>query len=271
MTTYNTIEIEKRGRVGILRFNRPKALNSMNDELMREGTEALQQFNEDDDVLAIVVTGSGTSFCAGFDLKELAVKNYTDVKGWGPAIEADLEFIMQFWYSKKPTISAVHGYCLAGGLELAVACDITVADSEARFGEPEVKFGSSIVSLILPWLIGPKFAKEMILTGNDRITAQRAAEIGLVNRVVTDGNYLEAAVQIAEEICAASAFSVQMTKRAINRTMDAQGMREAIQAASETAMIVESNMSPEMTEFSRIRATDGLKAAITWRDSLRKK
>lgn len=268
---FETVQIEKQGHVAILKFNRPKALNAMNDQLMAEGTEALKQLNDDDDVRAIVVTGNGTSFCAGFDLKELAIKDYTTVQQWRPAIEADLEFIMQFWYSRKPTVSAVHGYCVAGGCELAVACDITVADSGARFGEPEVKFGSSIVSLILPWLIGPKYAKEIILTGDDRVSAARAAEIGLVNRVVSGGKYLEEAIRIAQDIAAASPLSVQLTKRAINRTMDAAGMQQAILSASETAAILESSISPEMAEFSRIRATEGLKAAITWRDSLRQK
>ena len=91
---------------------------------------------------------------------------------------------MRFWHCKKPTIAAVQGYCLAGGCELALACDITIAAEDAVFGEPELKFGAGIVVMILPWLVGPKRAKEIILTGADRIPAAEAARIGLVNRVV---------------------------------------------------------------------------------------
>ena len=104
---------------------------------------------------------------------------------------------MRFWDCPKPTVSAVHGYCLAGALELALACDLTVADSTAIFGEPEVRFGSAIVALLVPWIAGPKFAKELLLTGADDISAQRALQMGLVNQVVDEGRALARAMQLA--------------------------------------------------------------------------
>src|SRR5205814_9814834 len=106
-------------------------------------------------------------------------------------LETDFDFLAQFWDSLKPTIAAVHGFCLAGAFELALACDITVAAEDTRFGEPEVRFGSGIVALLLPWITGPKQAKELLLTGNDRISAERAMEIASVNRVVPDGEQLD--------------------------------------------------------------------------------
>ncbi|AFQ51111.1 enoyl-CoA hydratase/isomerase family protein [Burkholderia cepacia] len=261
-----TVECEIDGRVGILRLNRPRQHNAINQQMMTEATEALRRFNEDERIHSILVTGSGASFCAGFDLKEIAAKGYTTMSQWRDAITADFEFVMQFWTSVKPTVAAVHGYCLGSGLELAVACDVTVADEKATFGEPEVKFGSSIVALILPWIVGPKYAKEWLLTGNDRMPASRAAEIGLVNRVVSEGTVEARALELAHEIAAASPMSVQMTKRAINRTADIQGMREALLSAVDTSILIESNLSPETAEFNRIANRDGMKAAVAWRD-----
>src|SRR3984885_5580968 len=99
-------------------------------------------------------------------------------------LEADFELILRFWNSTRPKIAAVHGYALGGGFELAMCCDMTLAAEGACLGEPEPKFGSGIVALLLPWVTGPKQAKEMLLFGNDRVSAQHAYEMGLVNRVV---------------------------------------------------------------------------------------
>jgi enoyl-CoA hydratase len=235
--------------------------------MMAEATEALRHFNEDRQINAVVVTGAKPSFSAGFDLKELAGHGYTTPAEWHAAITADLEYVMQFWDSPKPTIAAVEGYCLGSGLEVAVACDITVAGDKALFGVPEVKFGSSIVALILPWVIGTKYAKELLLTGNDRIDAARAAQIGLVNHIVADGSAFARAMEIAQEVAAASALSVQLTKRAIQRTADIQGMREALRWAADTAVFIESSAGADNAEFNRIAAQDGMKAAVAWRDS----
>jgi enoyl-CoA hydratase len=182
-------------------------------------------------------------------------------------LRSDFDFIMQFWDCPKPTIAAVHGHCVAGGLELAVACDITIADSTAVFGEPEVRFGSSIVSLILPWVIGPKAAKDILLTGRDDITAERAYQLGIVNHLVEPGEHRTKAIEVAKSIATASTLSVQMTKRAINRGLDSQGMRNALLASVDSAILIEASMGPEREEFNRIRSTDGLKAAIAWRNA----
>ena len=108
----------------------------------------------------------------------------TGVEAWREILDRDFGTIMRFWHLSKPTIAAVSGYCLAGGCELALCCDITIATEDAIFGEPELKFGAGIVVMILPWLVGPKHAKEIILRGMDRIPAQQALRIGLINRVV---------------------------------------------------------------------------------------
>ncbi|MBL8575585.1 MAG: enoyl-CoA hydratase/isomerase family protein [Mesorhizobium sp.] len=264
---YSTIEASIDGGIGHIRLNRPKALNAINSPMIAEITEALALLNKEPEVRVIVLSANGKSFSAGFDLKESAEKNYTTTADFKGAIEADFDFIMQFWDSKKPTISAIQGYCIAGGMELALACDISVASEDAIFGEPEVRFGSGIVAMIVPWLTGPKFAKEILLTGNDRIPASRALSMGLVNEVVPAGQQLDRAFALAGDIIAASAISVELTKRAINRSFDIRGMRQSLLAAVDADIIIESLAGPERKEFNRIRKEEGLKAAIAWRDS----
>jgi len=261
------VETRTDGRVGVLTFNRPGVLNAFNAALIGEVGRALGEFASNDAINAIVVHGNGRAFSAGFDLKESAAKGALDAKQWRTLIEADFDFIIQFWDCPKPTIAAVHGYCLAGAFELALACDITVAAGGTFFGEPEVRFGSGMVAMLLPWITGPKQAKELLLTGNDRISAERALEIGIVNRVVPEGKELDEAMEIARTIAAAAPASVQMTKRAINRSYEIMGMRQALLAAVETDIFIESSGGPERAEFNRIRKEQGLKAALAWRDA----
>jgi enoyl-CoA hydratase len=255
------------GRIGILTFNRPAVLNAFSSALISETNAALRSLVDDPSVRVIVVHGAGRAFSAGFDLKESATKATRGVAAWRQVLEADFNFIMQFWDCPKPTVAAVHGYCLAGAFELALACDATVAGEGARFGEPEVRFGSGIVAMLLPWLTGPKQAKELLLTGDDQLTSRRMLEIGVVNRVVADADVLEAALAMARTIASASPESVRLTKRAINRSYEMMGMRQALLAALETDIAIESNESPERVEFNRIRKADGLAAALAWRNS----
>ena len=261
------LETRVDGRVGVLTFNRPEVLNAFNSALIGEIGRALAAFGPDPAIHAIVVSGNGRAFSAGFDLKESAARGPLGNEQWREVIEADFDFIMQFWDCAKPTVAAVHGFCLAGAFELALACDITVAAEGTRFGEPEVRFGSGIVAMLLPWITGPKQAKELLLTGNDQINAEQALAIGIVNHVVPAGQHLEKAMEIARAIAAAAPSSVRFTKRAINRSYEIMGMRQALLAAVETDIFIESSGGPERAEFNRIRKEQGLKAALAWRDA----
>jgi enoyl-CoA hydratase len=211
--TYETIETRMEGRIGILMFNRPKVLNAINTRLMAETSEALRRFIADPAVLAIVVGGNGRAFSAGFDMKESAERGITGTDQWRRVLEQDFDFIMQFWDSPKPTVAAVHGFCLAGAFELALACDITVAAEGTRFGEPEARFGSGIVALLLPWFTSPKVAKELLLTGSDQVDAARAHAMGIVNHVVPQGRELEKALAIAADLAAAAPRSWECARR----------------------------------------------------------
>lgn len=256
---------ERRGAVALLKLNRPDKLNAINVPVIEALDAALDAAEADDAVRAIVVAGAGRAFSAGFDLDMGMGDGKPDPADVRRALENDFRLIMRFWDSPKPTVAAVHGYCLGSALELAVACDITIAAEDCRFGEPEVKFGSGIVALLLPWLAGPKAAKYLLLTGEDRATAAEMQAIGLVNRVVPIASVLDEAVALAARMAANDAQAVRLTKQAINRSLDIGGMRQALLAALETDVVIETNETAESREFNEILKRDGAKAAIAWR------
>lgn len=255
-------------RIGVLTFNRPQVMNAFDSALIAATHAAMGDLQADPEVAAIVVHGAGRCFSAGFDMKESAAKGISGEEAWRMALTVDFDFIMQFWDSPKPTIAAAHGFCIAGAMEVLMACDLAVASEETLMGEPEVRFGSGIVAMLAPYATGPKQAKELLLTGNDRIPAQRVFEMGLINRVVAEGQALDAAMTLATQIAGASAPSVQKTKHAINRTYELAQMRKGLAEALEVDIGIEADMSPERIEFNRIRAQEGLKAALEWRDRI---
>ncbi len=241
---HETIDLRIEDGIGWLCFNRPKALNAFDPQLIEEFGRAMAELTRDDAVNTIIVHGAGRAFSAGFDIKASANAADRTVAEWREVLEADFDFIMQFWDCPKPTIAAVHGYCLAGAFEVMLACDITVAGEAALFGEPEVRFGSGIVAMLLPWMTGPKAAKELLLTGQDRISAARAERLGLVNHVVPDGEVLARAEALARDIVAAAPASVLATKRAINRSYEIMGMRQALLQALEADIMIEFERRP---------------------------
>ena len=265
--TYNTIAVEVADRIAVFTFHRPKVLNAFDGELVGETKAALAALATDDRVRAIVVRGEGRAFSAGFDLKAgAATAGQRGPNEWRVMLEADFDFIMSFWDCPKPTIAAVHGYCIGGAFELALACDVTVAAQSTKFGAPEVKFGSGAVALLLPWVAGPKAAKELLLTGDDQISADRALALGIVNHVVADGEELNRALVIARAMAVAAPNAVRLTKLAINRSFDAMGMRAALASALELDIFIEASGGTERAEFDRIRREHGLRAALEWRD-----
>jgi len=266
--TYHTLDVEIADRIGVLTFNRPKVLNAFDPELIDETMSALGTLESDDRVSAIVVRGAGRAFSAGFDLKAgAATAGQRGPKEWRAMLEADFDFIMGFWHCPKPTIAAVHGYCIGGAFELSLACDVTVAAQSTKFGAPEVKFGSGAVALLLPWVAGPKAAKELLLTGDDQLSADRALALGIVNCVVPDGEETKRAIDLARAMAAAAPNAVRLTKLAINRSFDAMGLRDALASALELDIFIEASGGTERAEFDRLRREQGLKAALAWRDS----
>ena len=174
-------------------------LNAFNNEMMEKTIQAVNALNNDDTIHAILVRGEGRAFSPGFDLKAAAERKMNNVNDWEKQLKLQFDFIMQFWHSPKPTIAAVHGYCLAGAFELALACDITVAAKTTKFGEPEVRFGTGIVAMLLPWITGPKQAKEILLTGEDQLSSEDALRMGIINKIVSDELVFSGAQKIAKK------------------------------------------------------------------------
>ena len=264
--SYATITYETQGPIAILTLNRPDKVNAINEQMVADLGQAMDQAEGDQDIRVIVLRGAGRGFSAGFDLET----GWDETDRMGSIredLERDFDVIMRFWDSPKTTIAAVHKYCLGSGLELAVACDITIAAEGCRFGVPEVKFGSGIVALILPWVAGPKAAKELLLTGDDRVSAERALALGLVNKIVPDDDYFEEALKMARTIAANDRIAVDWTKKAINRTLDIMGMRQALLQALEIDIFIEASDTPESREFNEILDKEGSRAAIAWREA----
>ena len=261
-----TIRFERRGRVALLTLDRPERLNAISARMMDEIESVLDTVAGDDGLGAVVVCGTGRAFCSGYDLKDDALAPPADGEAWRSRLERDLDFLLRFWNQPEPTIAAVHGYCLAGGCELAMSCDVTIAEEGCRFGEPELKFGSVVVNMMMPWLIGPKLTKELLLSGDDRLDAERAERIGLVNRVVAKGTHVDEALALAARIAALDADAVVRTKAAINRGFEIMGLHGALRAGLDAAVEIESMETPSRAEFKRRVREQGLKAALAWRD-----
>jgi enoyl-CoA hydratase len=223
--SYDNLLVESRGRVGLIRLNRPQALNALNRALMRELGQALGELEADKNIGCIVITGSEKAFAAGADIKEMAEKEFTDVyfddfcADWHQAAAA-----------RKPVIAAVAGFALGGGCELAMQCDLIIAADTAKFGQPEIKLG--IIPGIggtqrLTRVVGKAKAMDLILTGR-MMDAQEAERSGLVARVVPAANLLEEAIKVADTIASMSLPSVLAAKESVNRAFEtslAEGIR----------------------------------------------
>ena len=222
---YETIIVESRDRVGVIKLNRPNALNALNGQLIAELTQALDGFEEDADIGCIVITGNDKAFAAGADIKEMQAKSY---------MQAYKEDFISKWdrvgRCRKPVVAAVAGFALGGGCELAMMCDIIIAADTAKFGQPEIKLGvmpGSGGTQRLIRQVGKSKAMEMCLTGRmmDAVEAERA---NLVSRVVPAATLLSEALKTAQSIAAMSLPIAMMTKESINRAYEtplAEGIR----------------------------------------------
>jgi len=265
--TYETISLEIDGGVAVLTLRRPHRLNAMNKQMLDEMQAACDAVEAEDAVRALVLTGEGKAFSAGFDLQDQAAAAPQGKDQWAPVLRRDFDAIMRFWHLTKPTIAAVRGPALAGGCELALACDITVAAADARFGEPELKFGAGIVVMLLPWLVGPKKAKEILLLGLDDIPAEEALALGMINRVVAVGEELPTALKMARHIAAIDPAVVSQTKATINNSIRIMGMDQALEEALAADVELEGRGSDDKRQFLEKLREGGLKAALAWRDA----
>jgi enoyl-CoA hydratase len=227
---YEMILTGKRGSVGLVTLNRPEARNALNNQLLHELLSALEAFDNDEAVGALVVTGNDKAFAAGADIKEMADKSMSEIR------ERDhLAVFDQISNIRKPVIAAVSGWVLGGGCELALSCDMIVASETAKFGQPEVTIGvipGAGGTQRLVRAVGKALAMEMILN-NRTLSAAEALQFGLVNRVAATERYLDEALKLAEEIAARAPLAVRAAKKMIDQAYELQLSKGLIQERQE--------------------------------------
>jgi enoyl-CoA hydratase len=215
--SYETILVETKGKVGIVRLDRPQALNALNIQVLRDLTGALDSFEADVDITCVIITGSEKAFAAGADIKEMIGKSYMDV--FMGNFAADWERVARV---RKPVIAAVAGFALGGGCELAMMCDFIIAADNAKFGQPEIKLG------VIPGIggtqrltraIGKAKAMDLNLTGR-MMDAAEAERSGLVARVVPLASLMDEAMKAAETIAGMSLVALMVAKEAVNAAFE---------------------------------------------------
>lgn len=247
-------------------INRPGKLNALSSDVVATLRATIQELDENDDVRVIVITGAGENFSVGYDIAEEVAAGIERPEDWHAQLSKNVALSMAVWASGKPTIAAVDGWCLAGACELAMACDLIVATDRAQFGEPEVRFGSGPVTLLMPFLIGEKKTNELLLTG-DVISAGEAERIGMINRVTAAADLRTTVQGLAKKISLTPAVTLRMTKIGLARAYEAMGLRQAVNANLDVAATLNAAYSPEKSEFGQRVKTDGLRSALNWRDS----
>ena len=246
-------------------LDRPAKLNALSVELVEALVAAIDDAEADPAVRVIVIEGAGRAFSAGYDLTEETEGGINGPVEWRGLLATDVAATLRILDCPKPVIAQVHGYALAGGLELAMACDLVVAAEGTMLGEPEIRYGSAPVTLLMPYLIGQKKTRELLMTG-DLIDAVEAERIGLINRVVPADRLAAEVDALADRLARTPPEVMGPTKRMLNRAMDAAGFRLAVEAGIDLGAIINAADTPEQREWDTIVRRDGLKAALAWRD-----
>ena len=276
---YENILYEKEGGKDRITLNRPEKLNALSMKLQRELNAALWDADNDTEVHVVILRGAGRAFCAGYDLtpmqsprpKDKSDETYTNVYRGGSAFDDDVWQLerqqrerMAIWDMHKPVIAQIHGYCLAGGTDLALVCDLVIAADDAMIGYPPVRAMGSPPAHMWTYLVGPQWAKYFLLTG-DSVTGAQAAEIGLVLKSVPADVLEEEVEAIASKMAMIDIELLSPNKRIVNAAMEMMGARTIQRTAAENDG--RAHLAPSVREFGRLAMTQGLKSALEWRDS----
>ena len=263
--SYEYIECEEvNTSIRRIYLNRPDKRNALCNPLRKELFECLYAFDEDPDVKVIILSGRGSCFCAGYDL---TFNNSEDLPY--PSSKTDgfwprhvVEGAFKIWDLSTPVIAEVHGYCLAGGTELAASCDLVYVAEDAEIGYPVVRSMSPPDNQFFPWLLGMRNAMEMMLTG-ESISGKEAAEQGFANRAFSESLISEEVEKIAHKVSQVPSDIQAINKRSIHRQMEIMGMRDGIRAGTELQALA---MHSRSTKEHLKELSSGLKEALTKRD-----
>ncbi|MFK4529313.1 enoyl-CoA hydratase/carnithine racemase [Bradyrhizobium japonicum] len=265
---YTTVLYQVDDRVARITLSRPKKMNALSLKLCAEFQDALAIADHDPDVRVIVVTGAGgQAFSAGFDLDDEEEKGSTrrTIEDWKRRHNRDVKFTYSVFECSKPVIAMIDGYCLAGALEFAQMCDIRYCSDDSRFGVTETRFAAGVLILAMPWVIGQR-CRELIYTG-DMFDAQEAYRLGLVSRVFPKDRLEEEVIRIAKRMSRVALPTLVWNKKALNNTLLTAGFDVALRYGAEACLIME-NSDSEFTHFRELQASEGVTAAIKWRDAL---
>lgn len=264
--TTSVVTQQIRDGVAWLTINRIKKINALSSDVVRSLTAHIRDLQSDDSVKVIVLRGAGAHFSVGYDIAEEVEVGLARPEDWHGALTNNVTLSMAVWASHKPTIAAVDGWCLAGACELAMACDMIIATDRAQFGEPEIRFGSGPVTLLMPFVLGQKKTMELLLTG-DTISAAEAERLGMINRVVAPEALEESASKLAQKIAMTPMVTLRLTKIALTRAYEAMGLRNAVNVNLDLAATLNAAQAPEKTEFVTLVREQGLRKALDYRDS----
>jgi len=270
MGDYEHVLYEQDGAVLTITLNRPDALNALSQSLERELHAALDEAGEDDSVRAIILTGAGRAFSAGYDISGGGVgrerlPTSKHLKTWWDSAMRNPDMIMNVMGHPKPIIAAINGWCIGGGFWYSLACDITLASDQAVFGQPEIRMTSN-TTVLFALLCGWKHAHRYALTG-DHFDAAEALRIGAINEVVPHDQLMERARALAERLAKVPSESVRLNKAITTLGLDAMGLRSALNMNGVLSTLVEAeNDGPDLEHMDAAQATGGFSAFLKARD-----
>ena len=270
--SYQFIEYEASNGIGRVRLNRPEKLNALSRELQDELVDCLERADDDPEVRVMTLGGNGRAFCAGYDItppstpeaQAAAQEQRDNIRSDIHRMKRTPNTMNSILNLSKPVIVGVHGYCIAGGTDLAMHCDIIIAADDAQIGFPPVRSMGTPPTHMWTYMVGPQWAKWFLLTG-ESVSGTRAEELGLVWKSVP-GEGLDAAVEdLARTMARIPWELLAANKSIVNKAMDLMGRTTLQHIAAETDAIA--HQAPIVKEFSRMAREEGLKAALEWRDS----
>ncbi|MFL2829381.1 MAG: enoyl-CoA hydratase-related protein [Alphaproteobacteria bacterium] len=267
MSKYNSIIVDlPQDRISRITLNRPKQRNSLSAELRTELFQVLESNDLNEEVSATIIRGSGESFSAGYDLKRSDDDEdpYYSAGGLGHWPRHVVDGCFKIWDLAKPVIAQVHGYCLAGGTELAQSCDLVYVADNAKIGYPVVRNISPPDNQFFPWIVGMRKAMELMLTGNS-MSGHDAVECGFANLSFPEEKLEEEVLKIAENVARVPQDVQQINKRAVHRQMEMMGIRSALRAGTELQQL--SMHTKSARNFFKMVAEEGLTKALSDRDN----
>lgn len=261
----NHVIYEKKGYKAYIILNKPEKLNALEGEMYTDVLGYLNEAEKDRDIRVVILKGAGRCFSAGYDItaemntvvtpieEKTGFQHHANAARW------------QMWNMGKPVICQIHGYCLGGACELMFPADYVIASEDCQVGEPQVQFGAASVFLLMPWLTGLRKGKEMMLTG-EKISGKEAEACGIVTKAVPADQLDEYVDNLANKLIKMPPEILAVQKWGINKQFEIMGMRTGIETWVDYSMFFRYMTTPEIEEFSRISAEQGVKAALKWRD-----